>query len=62
MQGFIYPDDVGAPIGEAGGPRVMLLEMHYDNPLKKTGAACNIYCTGECITNAVETTSFSGNI
>ena len=56
MQGFFYPDDVGAPIGEVGGPTVMLLEMHYDNPLKKTGA----FLIFTALVNALETQQKQG--
>ena len=37
LQGFTFPNDVGLPIGDKDGTRVMMFEIHYDNPLKKAG-------------------------
>ena len=31
-QDFIYPPNVGYPIGGAGGSQFAVIEMHYDNP------------------------------
>ncbi|XP_020615016.1 DBH-like monooxygenase protein 1 isoform X2 [Orbicella faveolata] len=34
---FHYPVDAGFPIGKADSPKVLILEMHYDNPENKQG-------------------------
>ena len=32
FQAFYYPEHVGFPIGKADSPKVVILEIHYDNP------------------------------
>lgn len=34
---FYYPENAGFPIGKADSPKVVMLEIHYDNPEKKEG-------------------------
>ena len=34
---FYYPEDAGFPIGRADGPKMLILEIHYDNPENKQG-------------------------
>ncbi|XP_068719204.1 DBH-like monooxygenase protein 1 [Montipora capricornis] len=34
---FYYPEHAGFPIGTADSPKVVILEIHYDNPEKKEG-------------------------
>jgi len=34
---FFYPEHVGFPIGKADSPKVVILEIHYDNPNKVEG-------------------------
>jgi len=29
---FYYPEDAGFPIGRADGPKMLILEIRYDNP------------------------------
>ena len=33
FQAFLYPENVGLPIGEEHSSRYVQLEIHYDNPL-----------------------------
>ncbi|KAK2561145.1 DBH-like monooxygenase protein 1-like protein [Acropora cervicornis] len=35
--GFSYPEHVGFPIGTPDSPKVVILEIHYDNPMGKQG-------------------------
>ncbi|XP_015758353.1 PREDICTED: DBH-like monooxygenase protein 1 isoform X1 [Acropora digitifera] len=35
--GFSYPEHVGFPIGTPNSPKVVILEIHYDNPMGKQG-------------------------
>ncbi|XP_044179878.1 DBH-like monooxygenase protein 1 isoform X2 [Acropora millepora] len=35
--GFSYPEHVGFPIGTPDSPKVVILEIHYDNPMSKQG-------------------------
>ena len=37
LQDFIYPDNVAYPLGGAGSPRFVVVEMHYDNPNLQSG-------------------------
>ena len=37
IQDFIYPDNVAYPLGGAGNPRFVVIEMHYDNPNQRSG-------------------------
>ena len=37
LQEFFYPEHVGFPIGKADSPKVVILEIHYDNPNKVEG-------------------------
>ena len=41
-QDFIYPPNVGYPIGGAGGSQFAVIEMHYDNPrlMRGDSTAC----------------------
>ncbi|KAL9960044.1 hypothetical protein ACROYT_G033439 [Oculina patagonica] len=34
---FYYPENAGFPIGKADSPKVVILEIHYDNPENKKG-------------------------
>lgn len=34
---FYYPDNAGFPLGRADSPKVVILEIHYDNPEEKEG-------------------------
>jgi len=34
---FYFPEDAGLPIGRADSPRLLILEIHYDNPENKQG-------------------------
>ena len=34
---FYYPENAGFPIGKADSPKVLILEIHYDNPENKQG-------------------------
>lgn len=34
---FYYPEIAGFPIGKPDSPKVVMLEIHYDNPLNKEG-------------------------
>lgn len=34
---FYYPENAGFPIGKADSPKVVILEIHYDNPENKEG-------------------------
>ncbi|KAL9960045.1 hypothetical protein ACROYT_G033442 [Oculina patagonica] len=34
---FYYPEHAGFPIGKADSPKVVILEIHYDNPENKEG-------------------------
>ncbi len=34
---FYYPEHAGFPIGKADSPKVVILEIHYDNPENKKG-------------------------
>ena len=37
LQDFIYPEDVGYPIGGLGNHRYIVMQMHYDNPMMRAG-------------------------
>ena len=32
FQAFYYPEHVGFPIGKTDSPKIIILEIHYDNP------------------------------
>ncbi|XP_020615038.1 DBH-like monooxygenase protein 1 [Orbicella faveolata] len=34
---FYYPENVGFPLGRADSPKIVILEIHYDNPEEKEG-------------------------
>ena len=34
---FYYPANAGFPLGRADSPKVVILEIHYDNPEQKEG-------------------------
>ena len=37
LKEFYYPEHVGFAIGKADSPKVVFLEVHYDNPQHKEG-------------------------
>ena len=37
VQAFYYPENAGFPIGKPDSPKVVILEIHYDNPEHKEG-------------------------
>ena len=45
-QSFYYPEQVGFSIGEHDSPKIVVLEVHYDNYELKAGNFCMLSCTG----------------
>ena len=45
-QSFYYPEQVGFSIGEHDSPKIVVLEVHYDNYELKSGNFCMLSCTG----------------
>lgn len=37
IQDFIYPEGVALPVGGADNHPIVLLEVHYDNPMRRNG-------------------------
>ena len=37
QQDFIYPQEVAYPIGGASGQRFLVMQVHYDNPMRNSG-------------------------
>ena len=37
---FVYPENVGLPIGGERNDKYLLIEIHYDNPRMETGNSC----------------------
>ena len=47
LQDFVFPPEVALPLGGPGAPRIILIEMHYDNPTLQTGIL--VYTFLKCI-------------
>ena len=37
VQDFVFPPEVALPLGGPGAPKIIVIEMHYDNPTLQTG-------------------------
>ena len=40
---FYFPEIAGFPIGRADSPKVLILEIHYDNPTNTPGTLLKTY-------------------
>jgi hypothetical protein len=36
LQDFIYPQEVAYPIGGPGSQRYLVMQVHYDNPMRRS--------------------------
>ena len=39
----MFPPDVALPVGGPAGHRIVLLELHYDNPTLQAGMETRVY-------------------
>ena len=40
VQDFVYPDNVSYPIGGSDAHRFVVMQIHYDNPMMRSGEQC----------------------